>query len=127
MAAVCFMVTMGLYLVATVSYLAYLLHRSEALTKISLGITAAGFVFHTTALMAQMVMSTAPSPPSFHEALSFFSWMLVLSFWWWNSAIVSMSSGPLWFPWHCYRSYPRPRCLKPFLLCSPCLRPCGFM
>ena len=80
MAAVCFMVTMGLYLVATVSYLAYLLHRSEALTKISLGITAAGFVFHTTALIAQMVMSTAPSPPSFHEALSFFSWMLVLVF-----------------------------------------------
>ena len=30
MAAVCFMVTMGLYLVATLSYLAYLLHRSEA-------------------------------------------------------------------------------------------------
>ena len=81
MAAVCFIVTMVLYLVATVSYLAYLLRRSDALTKISLGITAVGFVFHTTALVARMFgTSAAPSPPSFHEALSFFSWMLILVF-----------------------------------------------
>lgn len=80
MAEVCFMVTMVLYFVATVSYLAYLLRRSEALTKISLGITAVGFVSHTIALVTRMVATTAPSPPSFHEALSFLSWMLVLVF-----------------------------------------------
>lgn len=79
MAAVCFMITMVLYFVATVSFLAYLLRRSEALTKVSLGITAAGFGFHTAALVARMVASTI-SPPSFHEALSFFSWMLILVF-----------------------------------------------
>ena len=80
MAAVCFMVTMVLYFVATVSFLAYLLRRSEALSKVSLGITAVGFVFHTIALVARMVATVSPSPPSFHEALSFFSWMLILVF-----------------------------------------------
>lgn len=80
MAAVWFMVTMVLYFVATVSFLAYLLRRSEALSKVSLGITAVGFVSHTIALVTRMVAATSPSPPSFHEALSFFSWMLILVF-----------------------------------------------
>jgi cytochrome c-type biogenesis protein CcsB len=80
MAAVCFMITMVLYFVATVSFLAYLLRRSEALTRVSLGLTAAGFASHSLALVARMVATAPPSPPSFHEALSFFSWMLVLVF-----------------------------------------------
>jgi len=80
MAAVFFMVTMVLYFVATVSFLAYLLRRAEALTKISLGITAAGFATHTLALVVRMVGSAAASSPSFHEALSFFSWTLILVF-----------------------------------------------
>ncbi len=80
MAVVCFMVTMGIYFIATISFLAYLLRRSEALSKVSLGITAAGFVVHTIALVARMFASSAPSPPSVHEALSFFSWMLILVF-----------------------------------------------
>ena len=80
MAVVCFMVTMGLYFAATISFLAYLLRRSEALSKVSLGITAAGFVMHTLALVARMVGSSAAAPPSVHEALSFFSWMLILVF-----------------------------------------------
>jgi cytochrome c-type biogenesis protein CcsB len=80
MAAVCFMVTMVLYFVATVSFLAYLLRRSEALTKVSLGITGAGFVSHSVALVARMLAASEPSTPSFHEALSFFSWMLILVF-----------------------------------------------
>lgn len=80
MAAVCFMVTMALYFVATVLFLTYLLRRSEALSKVSLGVTAAGFVSHTIALVTRMVAATTAAPPSFHEALSFFSWMLVLVF-----------------------------------------------
>lgn len=80
MAAVCFMVTMVLYFSATVSFLAYLLRRSEALSKVSLGITAVGFVSHTIALVTRMVATSSPSPPSFHEALSFLSWMLILVF-----------------------------------------------
>jgi len=80
MAAVCFIITMALYFAATVLFLAYLLRRSEALSKVSLGVTAAGFATHTIALVTRMVATSAPAPPSVHEALSFFSWMLVLVF-----------------------------------------------
>lgn len=80
MAAMFFMVTMALYFAATVSFLAYLLWPSEALAKASLGMTAVGFAAHTIALVARMVGTADVSPPGFHEALSFFSWMLILVF-----------------------------------------------
>ncbi|NOT96796.1 MAG: cytochrome c biogenesis protein CcsA [Nitrospira sp.] len=80
MAAMFFMVTMALYFAATVSFLAYLLWPSEALSKASLGMTAVGFAAHTIALVARMVGTADVSPPGFHEALSFFSWMLILVF-----------------------------------------------
>lgn len=80
MAAMFFMVTMALYFAATVSFLAYLLWPSEALSKASLGMTAIGFAAHTIALVARMVGTADISPPGFHEALSFFSWMLILVF-----------------------------------------------
>ena len=80
MAAMFFVVTMALYFAATVSFLAYLLWPSEALSKASLGMTAVGFAAHTIALVARMVGTADVSPPGFHEALSFFSWMLILVF-----------------------------------------------
>lgn len=80
MAAMFFMVTMALYFAATVSFLAYLLWPSEALSKASLGMTTIGFAAHTIALVARMVGTADVSPPGFHEALSFFSWMLILVF-----------------------------------------------
>ena len=80
MAAMFFVVTMALYFAATVSYLAYLLRPSEALSKVSLGMTAIGFTSHTIALVARMVGATDVSPPGFQEALSFVSWMLILVF-----------------------------------------------
>ena len=52
MAAMFFVVTMVLYFAATVSFLAYLLWPSEALSKVSLGMTAIGFASHTIALVA---------------------------------------------------------------------------
>ena len=80
MAAVFFMVTMALYFGATVLFLAYLLRRTETLSTVSLGITAAGFGTHTLAIVARMIGVTGVSTPTFHEALSFFSWMLILVF-----------------------------------------------
>ena len=80
MAAICVIITMALYFVATVSFLAYLLRRSEALSKVSLGITAFGFLTHSVALTAGMVEVSSSSSPSFHTALSFFSWTLILVF-----------------------------------------------
>ena len=58
MAAVFFMVTMALYFGATVLFLAYLLRRAEALSTVSLGITAAGFCTHTVAIVARMMGAT---------------------------------------------------------------------
>ena len=80
MAAVCFMVTMVLYFVATMSFLAYLLRRSEALSNVSLAITAVGFISHTVALVIRIVEVSSTVPPSFSDALSFFSWMIILVF-----------------------------------------------
>ncbi|MEK6785403.1 MAG: cytochrome c biogenesis protein CcsA [Nitrospirota bacterium] len=80
MAALCFMVTMVLYFVATMSFLAYLLRRSEALSNVSLAITAVGFISHTVALVIRMVEVSSTVPPSFSDALSFFSWMIILVF-----------------------------------------------
>lgn len=75
-----FMATMVLYLVGTGCFLVYLLRRSEALSKVSLGVTAAGFCTHTIALLTRMLETGHVPFPSFHEAMSFFSWTLVLVF-----------------------------------------------
>ncbi len=74
------MVTIALYFLATVSFLVYLLRRSDALSKISLGLTAAAFATHTIALVVRMLSAEEVPLASFHEALSFLSWMLVLVF-----------------------------------------------
>jgi cytochrome c-type biogenesis protein CcsB len=80
MAAVFFMVTMALYFAAAISFLAYVLRPSEVLSNVSLGMTATGFASHTIALGARMSGATEVSLPGFQEALSFFSWMLILVF-----------------------------------------------
>ncbi|MGQ0812023.1 MAG: cytochrome C assembly family protein [Nitrospiraceae bacterium] len=80
MSVMFFMATMALYFMGTVGFLAYLLRRSEALSKVSLGVTTLGFASHTMALVTRMMGPAPLSPPSFHEALSFFSWTLVLVF-----------------------------------------------
>src|SRR5574341_1444873 len=74
------MATMGLYLVGTAFFLAYLLRRSEALSKVALGLTAVGFLSHTAALVARMLQAGHARFTSFDEARSFFSWALVLVF-----------------------------------------------
>lgn len=78
MVAVCFMITLVLYTAATVSFLSYSLRRSEALSQVSLGLTAAGFASHTFVLGARMFAPASSAPPSFPEALSFFAWMIIL-------------------------------------------------
>jgi cytochrome c-type biogenesis protein CcsB len=80
MAVVCFMVTLVLYVVATVLFFSYSLRRSEALSNVSLFMTAAGFVSHTVALVVRMTGASSSTPPSFSEALAFFSWMIILVF-----------------------------------------------
>ena len=80
MAAVFFMTTMVLYLASTGLALVYLLRRSEALPRVVLGVTGLGFITHTVALVSRTVALSQVPMTSFHEALSFFSWTLVLVF-----------------------------------------------
>lgn len=75
-----FITTMVLYLAGTAFSLAYLLRRSEALSKVSLGVTGLGFISHTIALITRVMAADHVPLASFHEALSFFSWALVLVF-----------------------------------------------
>ena len=118
MAAVFFMVTMALYFAATVSYLALLLRRADALSTVSLTITSIGFATHTIALVARMVGATGAVPPSIHEALSFF---LPLNFVTGFTSWARLSSRSRWFP-----SCPLLPCLRQCQRSSPCFGPCGF-
>jgi cytochrome c-type biogenesis protein CcsB len=77
-----FMTTMVLYLGGTAFFLAYLVRRSEALSKISLVFTGLGFLTHTAALVSRMMAAGHVPLTSSHEAISFFSWALVLVFLW---------------------------------------------
>jgi cytochrome c-type biogenesis protein CcsB len=74
------MTTMVLYLLGTAFFLAYLLRRSEALSKVSLVIAGIGFLSHTAALLTRMMEAGHVPLASLHEAMSFFSWTLVLVF-----------------------------------------------
>jgi cytochrome c-type biogenesis protein CcsB len=74
------MTTMVLYLASTALSLVFLLRRSEALPKVVLGVTGLGFIAHTAALVSRTVALSQVPMTSFHEALSFFSWALVLVF-----------------------------------------------
>lgn len=80
MAVVLFRITMLLYLAGAALFLVYLLRRFETLSKVAVAVTGVGFASHTIALVTQM--STVNHFPliSFHEAMSFFSWSLVLVF-----------------------------------------------
>jgi ABC-type uncharacterized transport system permease subunit len=69
MSAVFFMVTMALYFAATVSFLALLLRRADALSTFALTITAVGFATHTVALVMRMLTGPGASTPSIQEAM----------------------------------------------------------
>ena len=69
--------TMGFYFGGTLLSLAFLLHRSELISKISLLVTGLGFISHTVALISPM-MSIGHGLMGFKEAMSFFAWGLVL-------------------------------------------------
>ncbi len=75
-----FSATLASYFAGTILFLTYLLRRSETLSKVSLGITGIGFLTHTLALVSRMVAVGHIPVASFHEAMSFFSWALVLVF-----------------------------------------------
>jgi cytochrome c-type biogenesis protein CcsB len=80
MPAMFLMATLVLYLAGTTLFLAYVLRRSETLSRVSLLFTGVGFLSHTLALLTRMMTAGHVPLTSSHEALLFFSWSLVLVF-----------------------------------------------
>ena len=76
------LVTLVLYLAGTGFFLGDLLRRAERLSRLSLAVTGLGFLSHTVALFGPAVMAERVLFSSLHEALSFFSWALVVVFLW---------------------------------------------
>ncbi len=72
--------TLGLYFTGILLSLVYLLRRSDVLAKVALGVTCIGFAIHTVALAVQVFSGEEVRWVTFHKALSFFSWSLVLIF-----------------------------------------------
>lgn len=62
--------------------------------KIALGLTGAGFLFHTFALGARMQEAGYFMLTNLHEAISFFSWAIVLIFLWveWRHRVYVLGS-----------------------------------
>jgi cytochrome c-type biogenesis protein CcsB len=73
-----FKLTLALYFVGTLLFLVNLGGKHERMTRFSLSATTAGFLFHTLAL-GFGILETGQLPlTTFHGAMSFFSWALVL-------------------------------------------------
>ena len=75
-----FEVTLLLYFVGTVLFLIQLAGRWEKVSQASFTVTGIGFFFHTLALVSRMIEAGHIPLTTMHEALSFFSWALVLVF-----------------------------------------------
>jgi ABC-type uncharacterized transport system permease subunit len=80
--AIFFLSTIALYLGGTAFSSAYLSQRDDTLSRIAFGVTGVGFLMHTVALAIQVVEAGPASLISFHDALSFFAWALVLVYLW---------------------------------------------
>ena len=72
--------TMGLYFGGTLLFLAFLLHRSDLLVKVAVWVAGAGFLSHTAALILAIIDTGQDPIMTFRDAMSFFSWGLVLVF-----------------------------------------------
>src|SRR5205085_4612871 len=75
-----FEVTLLFYFLGTTLFLIQLAGRWERGAQASLAVAGVGFSFHTLALVSRMIEAGHIPLTSMHEALSFFSWALVLVF-----------------------------------------------
>ena len=73
-------VAIAIYFFGTASFLYYLISRKDSPKRFSFGITGFGFLFHTIALLTRTVEASYIPITNLHEAMSFFSWALILAF-----------------------------------------------
>ena len=75
-----FKAALGIYFLGMASFLYFLVSRKERPPRFSFGLTGLGFLTHTIALIVRTVEASYIPITSLHEAMSFFSWALVLAF-----------------------------------------------
>jgi cytochrome c-type biogenesis protein CcsB len=75
-----FEVSLLLYFLGTTLFLSQLTGRLEAVSQTAFVVAGVAFFFHTLALVSRMIEAGHIPLTSMHEALSFFSWALVLVF-----------------------------------------------
>lgn len=80
MSEIFFHITAAVYLLATLVYSAYLFSRKERLLTIAQAGMVAGFAFHTATIIARWAAAGRTPATSFHESLTFFSWVTVFAF-----------------------------------------------
>ena len=68
MAVVFFQLTLGLYFFGTILFLVCLVQRSEALSKLAMGLAGVGFFTHTVALALQLLSGDELQWVTFHKA-----------------------------------------------------------
>jgi len=75
-----FYITTAVYLVATLLYSAYLFARKDRLLTIAQVAISTGFAFHTATIASRWLASGRTPVTSFHDSLTFFSWITVALF-----------------------------------------------
>ena len=75
-----FKAALGFYFLGMASFLYYLISRKEKPPRASFALTGFGFLTHTAALAARTAEASYIPITSLHEAISFFSWAIVLAF-----------------------------------------------
>jgi cytochrome c-type biogenesis protein CcsB len=68
------------YLLATASFIVYVLLVRESVSKLSPLILAVGFLLHTAAIGVHFFQTGYPNVTQFREALSLYSWLMVAGF-----------------------------------------------
>lgn len=80
MDVILFKFTVVSYFIGTLIFLVHLTHRKARFSTLSIWATGVGFCFHTVALVVRMMEAKQIPLTNFYEALSFFSWALILIF-----------------------------------------------
>jgi len=74
----CFLLTLGIYLIASVVYLIYLINLKEGMAKAGRILTLVGFILHTVAILIRYIEAGHFPVISMYESLWFFAWATIL-------------------------------------------------
>ncbi|CAG0962493.1 partial Cytochrome c biogenesis protein CcsA, partial [Anaerolineae bacterium] len=80
MSEIFFHITAAVYLLATIVYSTYLFVRKDKLLAAAQWVMVAGFAFHTATIAMRWIAAGRTPATSFHESLTFFSWITVALF-----------------------------------------------